>query len=78
MKEFKGKFGWPQLSMVIVFIAMSSIAVGAAVHQARPEWPIPLYQLILINEGFALMATLVYGIILHLTLTIIKHYRNDH
>lgn len=78
MKEFKGKFGWPQLSMVIVFIAMSAIAVGAPVHQARPEWPIPFYQLILINEGFALMATLVYGIILHLTLTIIKHYRNEH
>lgn len=78
MKEFKGKFGWPQLSMVIVFIAMRAIAVDAAGHQARPEWPMPFYQLILIDEGFALMATLVYGIILHLTLTIIKHYRNEH
>lgn len=78
MKEFKGKFGWPQLSMVIVFIAMRAIAVDAAGQQARPEWPIPFYQLILINEGVALMATLVYGIILHLTLTIIKHYRNEH
>lgn len=72
MNDVKRKFGWPQLSMIVVFVMLSAIAIGAAVHQTRPEWPMPLYQLILLYEGFALMATLVYGIILHLLLTILK------
>lgn len=73
MKQtLKRKFGWPQLSMIVVFVVLSAIAIGAGVHQARSEWPMPLRQLIIIYEGFALMGTLFYGIILHLLLTILK------
>ena len=48
--------------MIIVFIVLSVCAVVAAFHQARPEYPMRLSGLIIINEGMALLATLVYGI----------------
>ena len=52
--------------------------MAAALRQARPEWPMPLHQILLINEGMALSATLVYGIIVHFVLAIINRIRNEH
>ena len=67
-----GKFelGFAPLSMMAVFIILSVVAVLSAVRQARPEWPMPLSSLIIINEIMALIATLVYGILLHLTIAL--------
>lgn len=58
----KYKIGFAPASVIIVFIVLSACAVIAAFHQAKPEYPIPLSRLIVINEGMALLATLVYGI----------------
>lgn len=63
--------------MVIVFIVLSAGAVIAAVRQARPELPMPLAQLILVNEMLALIVTLIYGILTHLVFTLIDRIRND-
>ena len=63
------EFGFAPLSMVILFIILSIFAVLSAIHQARPEWPMPLASLVMINESVALVATLVYGILLHLIMT---------
>ena len=52
--------------------------MAAALRQARPEWPMPLHQILLINEGMALSATLVYGIICISFLAIINRIRNEH
>lgn len=69
------KFGFASLSMIVVFIVLSVCAVAAAFHQARPEYPMPLSGLILINEGLALLVTLVYGIFAHFAITIIDRIR---
>ncbi|MBO4994593.1 MAG: hypothetical protein J6C78_01345 [Muribaculaceae bacterium] len=45
------RFGFAPASMVVVFVALSVCAVVAAFNQARPEWPVPLSYLILVNEG---------------------------
>lgn len=73
----KYRFGFAPVSMVIVFIVLSAGAVIAAVRQARPEWPMPLSQLILINETLALIVTLIYGILTHFAFAIIDRFRND-
>ncbi len=69
------ELGFAPLSMIIVFIVLSACAVAAAFHQARPEWPIPLPSIIIINEGMALLATLVYGIFVHFAIEIINKLR---
>ena len=70
------KFGIAPVSMIVVFIMLSSCAVIAAFDQARPEWSMPLVDLILINEGMALLGTLIYGIFIHFALVIIDKIRN--
>ncbi|WP_280120690.1 hypothetical protein [Sangeribacter muris] len=70
------KFGIAPLSMIIVFILLSVCTIVMALHHARLEWPMPLRDLIFINEGLALLVTLVSGIILHLAIIIIYGIRN--
>lgn len=74
----KYRFGFSAASTAVVFIVLSVCAMAAALRQARPEWPMPLHQILLINEGMALSATLVYGIIVHFVLAIINRIRNEH
>ena len=69
------KFGFAPVSMIIVFIVWSVCAVVAAFHQATPEYPMPLSGLIVINEGMALMATLVYGIFVHFAIAFIDRLK---
>jgi hypothetical protein len=61
--------------MIVVFIVLSVCAVIVAFQQARPEWPMPLSYLIIINEGMALLVTLVYGIFVHFAIAIINKLR---
>lgn len=63
------------LSMIVVFIVLSVCAIVAAFQQAEPEWPMPLSHIIIINEGLALLATLVYGIFVHFAIAIINRLR---
>lgn len=69
------RLGFAPLSMIVVFIVLSVCSVIAAFQQARPERPMPLYSLIIINEGMALLATLVYGIFVHFAISIINKLR---
>lgn len=69
------RLGFAPLSMIVVFTVLSMCAVTAAFQQARPEWPMPLSYLIIINEGMALFATLVYGIFVHFAISIINKLR---
>ncbi|WP_288056801.1 hypothetical protein, partial [Xylanibacter rodentium] len=71
----KYKFGFAPLSMLVVFIVLSVCAVAATFQQSRPEWSMPLSYIIIINEGMALLATLIYGIFVHLAIAIINKYR---
>ena len=71
----KYKFGFAPLSMIVVFIVLSVCAIVAAFQQARPEWCMPLSHIIIINEGLAVLATLVYGIFVHFAITIINRLR---
>ncbi|WP_304406057.1 hypothetical protein [Muribaculum intestinale] len=71
----KYKLGFAPLSMIVVFIVLSVCAIVAAFQQARPEWPMPLSGIILINEGMALLVTLVYGIFVHFAIAIINKLR---
>lgn len=66
------KIGAAQISMAIVFIVSSICAIVVSFNQMRPEWPMPLSSLILINESLALLVTLLYGIVAHLVLVLIK------
>jgi len=64
--------------MIIVFIVLSVFAVITAIHNIRPEWPMPVWGNIVINECMALGVTLVYGILVHFAISIIKRKkRND-
>lgn len=72
MKKLKT---YAPLSMIVVFIVLSVYAVVAAFQQARPEWSMPLSHIIIINEGLALLATLVYGIFVHFAIAIINKLR---
>lgn len=69
------KLGVAPVSMIIVFIVLSVCAVVAAFHQPKPEYPMPLSGLIIINEGMALLATLVYGIFVHFTVALINRLK---
>ncbi len=69
------KLGIAPVSMIIVFIVLSVCAVVAALHQANPESPMPLSGLIVINEGMALLATLVYGIFVHFAVALINRLK---
>lgn len=69
------KLGFAPLSMIVVFIVLSVCAIVAAFQQARPEWSMPLSHIILINEGMALLVTLVYGIFTHFAISIINKIR---
>ncbi|HRF68175.1 MAG TPA: hypothetical protein PK430_03030 [Muribaculum sp.] len=71
----KYRFGLAPVSMAVVFVVLSVCAVIAAVVQARPEYPVPLYRLILVYEGMALVATVVYGIFIHLAFSLIEFMR---
>lgn len=72
MRIGKFEFGIAPLSMMAVFIVLSIFAVLSAINQARPEWPMPLSSLIIINEAMALLVTLVYGITLHLVMSLLS------
>ncbi len=69
------KLGFASLSMIVVFIVLSVCAIVAAFQQARQEWPMPLSHIIIINEGMALLATMVYGIFVHFAIAIINRIR---
>lgn len=69
------KLGFAPLSMIVVFIVLSVCAIVAAFQQARPEWSMPFLHIILINEGMAILATLVYGIFAHFAIAIINRLR---
>ena len=69
------KLGFAPLSMIVVFIVLSVCAIFAAFHQARPECPMPLAYIIIINEGMVLLTTLVYGIFAHFAIAIINKLR---
>ena len=71
----KYSLGVPSLSMIVVFIVLSACAMAAAFQQVRMESSMPLYGIIIINEAMALLATLVYGIFLHLAIAIINRLR---
>ena len=72
-----GRYNWgfAPLSMIVVFIVLSVCAIVAAFQQSRPEWSMPLSYIILINEGMALLATLVYGIFVHFAIAIINRLK---
>lgn len=69
------KLGVAPVSMIIVFIVLSMCAVITAFHQAKPEYPMPLSGLIMINEGMALLPTLVYGIFVHFAIALIHRLK---
>lgn len=72
-----GKFecGFAPISMLVLFIVLSIFAVFSAFSQVKPEYPMPLSSLIIINETLALIATLVYGIIVHLIMSFLQWKR---
>lgn len=65
------KFGFAALSTIVVLIVLSVCAVVSAIQNTRPEWPMPLWSNIVINECIALVVTLVYGIFAHFAIVII-------
>lgn len=69
------KLGFAPLSMIVVFIVLSVCAIVAAFQHARSEWSMPLSHIIIINEGMALLATLVYGIFVHFAIAIINRLK---
>lgn len=72
MRIGRYEFGFAPISMAVVFIVLSMVAVLSALRQARPEWPMPVSGLIMINESVALFATLVYGILVRVIMTLIS------
>lgn len=70
-------FGVAQFSMILVFIVLSVIAVAVSLNQVSPAYPMPLSQLLLVNEGIALLATLVYGVCAHFVDAFIKWRRKQ-
>jgi hypothetical protein len=69
------KFGFVPLSMIAVFIVLTACAVVASITQDNPYSPLPLSARILINDGMALLATLVYGIFAHFAIVIITQLK---
>ncbi|MDE6369883.1 MAG: hypothetical protein K2K92_00155 [Duncaniella sp.] len=70
-------FGAAQLSMLLLFLVLSGIAVVMAFMQESPAYPMPLSYLLLINEGIALMATLVYGVCAHFVVAFFDWFRKQ-
>lgn len=66
------------MSMIAVFAVLSVCSLLAAFDQSRQDCSMPLSSLVLINEGMALMATLVYGIFAHFTIELINRLKNGH
>lgn len=71
----KYKLGFAPLSMIAVFIILSVCSIVAAFQQYRPEWSMPLSYIIIIKEGMALLATLVYGILVHFVISIFNKFK---
>lgn len=71
------KFGFAVASTLIVFIVLSISAVGVAVYQATSEGSMPIGSLIVVNEGMALLATLIYGIFAHFALALINKIKDN-
>lgn len=69
------RLGFAPFSMIIVFIVLTICAVVTASGQYRPEWSMPFLYLLLIYEGMALIATLIYGIFAHIITTAIDRHR---
>ena len=63
-------------SVSVVFIVMSFCGIVTAIIQYRPEYSMPLSYSIIVNEGLALAATMIYGIILHFAIIIKKSYKS--
>ena len=73
-----GKFniGSTAFSVGVVFVVMSICAIATAIIQYRPEYSMPLSYSLIMNEGLALAATMIYGIILHFAVIIKKSYKS--
>lgn len=69
------RFGFAVASTIVVFVVLTVCAIVAALNQSRSESPMPLSALLIINEGMALLATLIYGIFAHFILAIIEKFR---
>lgn len=69
------KLGFAPLSMIVIFIVLTVCAILAAFSQTRPESSMPLTDVILLNEGMALLATLAYGISVHFALALINRIK---
>lgn len=72
IKIGKYKIGFAPLSMLAVFVVLSIFAVFSSFSQAKQEWPMPVSGILIVNEILVLIATLVYGILLHLTLSFVS------
>lgn len=75
LKIGKYRMGAAAFSTAVLFIILSICAISSAICQARQEWSMPLAYIMVINESFALMVTLVYGIFAHLALVLIEKIR---
>lgn len=71
----KYRIGFGVASTIVVFVVLSVCAIVTACLQARPEWPVPLSDRIVINECLALTVTLVYGILVHFAMALIASLR---
>lgn len=71
----KYKIGFAPLSMIAVFIVLSVYSIVTALQQYRPEWSMPLSYIIIIKEGMALLATIVYGIMVHFIISMINKFK---
>lgn len=69
------RLGLASASVIVVFIVLSVCAVVSAFYQVSPENPVPLPDLIVINEGMALLITLIYGIFVHFAIAGINKIR---
>lgn len=67
--------GFAPLSMIVVFIVLSICAIATAFDQSRPEYPMPLSHTIIVYEGMAIAATLVYGIFAHFVTVLINRLK---
>lgn len=61
--------------MIAVFIVLSVYSIVTALQQYRPEWSMPLSYIIIIKEGMALLATIVYGIMVHFIISMINKFK---
>ncbi len=73
----KYRIGAAALSVAVVFITLSACAIVAACHQQRPEWSAPLWLTIMQYECMAMIATLAYGIVVHIAIWIVNRCHLD-